>query len=301
MPAGQVQALEHELDRGGDLARAVASSPCPSRSSTLARPGTVPTWSSSSVGRDQLAGLDGRALGEQLGEAGQVEPGQPVAERLGDRHAAAGAARTSASRPSSPISNSSLPRSVGTTVGRSHDPRHRGRPRRSRAARRSADAATASAAAIANRARDAGALVDRRGLAQRRGSNRATTSSRCSGTSATSVRLLRDAARPRRSTSVGVVRADLGAEPVLQRGDDPAAVGVVLGVGAGDEQHVERQPQRVAADLDVALLQHVEQRDLDPLGEVGQLVDAEDAAVGARDAGRSGRSRGRRACGPRRP
>ena len=76
--------------------------------------------------------------------------------------------------------------------------------------------------------------------------------------------------------------ADLGAEAVLERGDDAAAVGVVLGVGAGHQQQVERQPQRVAADLDVALLQHVEQRDLDPLGEVGQLVDGEDAAVGAR-------------------
>ena len=76
--------------------------------------------------------------------------------------------------------------------------------------------------------------------------------------------------------------ADLGAEPVLERRDDPAAVGVVLGVGAGDEQQVQRQPQLVAAHLDVALLQHVEQRDLDPLGQVGQLVDGEDAAVGAR-------------------
>ena len=78
------------------------------------------------------------------------------------------------------------------------------------------------------------------------------------------------------------MRADLGAEAVLERRDDAAAVGVVLGVGAGDEQQVQRQPQRVAADLDVALLQHVEQRDLDALGEVGQLVDGEDAAVGAR-------------------
>ena len=80
-----------------------------------------------------------------------------------------------------------------------------------------------------------------------------------------------------------VVRADLGAETVLERRDDAAAVGVVLGVGRRDEQQVERQPQRVAADLDVALLEHVEERDLDALGEVGQLVEAEDAAVGARD------------------
>ena len=80
-----------------------------------------------------------------------------------------------------------------------------------------------------------------------------------------------------------VVGADLGAEAVLERGDDPAAVGVVLGVGAGHDEHVERQPQHVAADLDVALLHHVEHRDLDPLGEVGQLVDRDDAAVAARD------------------
>ena len=51
---------------------------------------------------------------------------------------------------------------------------------------------------------------------------------------------------------------------------------------AHDEQ-VERQADREAADLDVALLEDVEQADLDPLGEVGQLVDREDAPVGARD------------------
>ena len=109
---------------------------------------------------------------------------------------------------------------------------------------------------------------------------RATTSSRWSGTSATSSASCVD----QRDLVVDVERvvgADLGAEPVLERGDDAAAVGVVLGVGRRDDQQVERQPQRVAAHLDVALLQHVEQRDLDPLGEVGQLVDAEDAAVGA--------------------
>ena len=80
-----------------------------------------------------------------------------------------------------------------------------------------------------------------------------------------------------------VVGADLGAEAVLQRRDDAAAVGVVLRVGAGDDAHVERQADAVAADLDVALFHDVEQADLDALGEVGQLVDAEDAAIGARD------------------
>ncbi len=53
-------------------------------------------------------------------------------------------------------------------------------------------------------------------------------------------------------------------------------------VGAGDQQHIERQADLVATDLHVALFQHVEQTDLDALGEVGELVDGEDAPVGAR-------------------
>ncbi len=56
-----------------------------------------------------------------------------------------------------------------------------------------------------------------------------------------------------------IVGPDFRAEPVLQRRDDPSSVGVVLGVGAGHEQHVKRKPQRVAADADVPLLHHVEQ------------------------------------------
>ena len=87
---------------------------------------------------------------------------------------------------------------------------------------------------------------------------------------------------------VRVVRPDLRAEAVLERRDDAAAAGVVLRVGAGDDEQVERQAQRVAAHLDVALLEDVEQADLDALGEVGQLVEREDAAIGARDRGRSG-------------
>ena len=80
-----------------------------------------------------------------------------------------------------------------------------------------------------------------------------------------------------------VVGADLRAEAVLQRRDDAAAVGVVLGVGGGDDEHVEVEAQHVAADLDVALLHDVQQRHLDALGEIGQLVDGDDSAVTARD------------------
>ena len=79
-----------------------------------------------------------------------------------------------------------------------------------------------------------------------------------------------------------VVRADLGTEAVLQRRDDAAAVRVVLGVGRRHEHEVDGEPDLVAPDLHVALLEHVEQADLDALGEVGELVDREDPAVGAR-------------------
>ncbi len=81
----------------------------------------------------------------------------------------------------------------------------------------------------------------------------------------------------------GVVRTDLRAEAVLEGGDDPAAVRVVLGVGRRHEHDVERQPDAVAPDLYVAFLEDVEQPDLDALGEVGQLVDGEEAAVDAGD------------------
>ena len=147
--------------------------------------------------------------------------------------------------------------------------------------RRSADAATVSAAAIANRA-DTPERASTAGDSRTARVNRARTSRTCSGHLRDQLRLLADQVGLQLQVQ-RVVGADLGAEAVLQRRDDPAAVGVVLGVGAGHEQHVQGQPQLVAADLDVALLQHVEQRHLDALGEVRQLVDGEDAAVGARD------------------
>ncbi len=46
-------------------------------------------------------------------------------------------------------------------------------------------------------------------------------------------------------------------------------------------KHIKRQAQRVALNLNVAFLHDVEQSDLNFSREVGQLVDAEDAAIGA--------------------
>jgi hypothetical protein len=53
--------------------------------------------------------------------------------------------------------------------------------------------------------------------------------------------------------------ADLDVEAILEGRDDPPAAGVVLGVGAGDQDDVERQPDLVALDLDVALFHQVEE------------------------------------------
>ena len=78
-----------------------------------------------------------------------------------------------------------------------------------------------------------------------------------------------------------IVGPDLGPEPVLERGDDATTVGVVLRIGRGEQHHVQRQAHPVATDLHVAFLEHVQQADLDPLGQVGQFVDGEQAPVGA--------------------
>ena len=78
------------------------------------------------------------------------------------------------------------------------------------------------------------------------------------------------------------MRANLGADAILERRDDLAAGGVVLGVGGEQHHDVERQPHREALYLDVAFLQDVEQTDLNLAREIGQLVDGEEPAVGAR-------------------
>src|ERR1039458_2022885 len=80
----------------------------------------------------------------------------------------------------------------------------------------------------------------------------------------------------------GIVGADLAADAIFERGDDLAARRVVFGIGGEDEQQVERQADGVALNLHVAFLHDVEESDLDFAGEIGKLVDGENAAVGPR-------------------
>jgi hypothetical protein len=83
-------------------------------------------------------------------------------------------------------------------------------------------------------------------------------------------------------TRARIVRANLRADAVLERCDDLAACRVVFRVCAEDEQDVEGQPDGVALNLDVTFLQDIEQANLNLAGQVGQFVDREDAAIGAR-------------------
>ena len=80
----------------------------------------------------------------------------------------------------------------------------------------------------------------------------------------------------------GIVGVDLRAVAVFQRRYDAAPVGVILRVGRRHHIDVQRQPDAVALDLHIPLFHQVEQPHLNPLGQVGQFVDAEDAPVGAR-------------------
>ncbi len=79
-----------------------------------------------------------------------------------------------------------------------------------------------------------------------------------------------------------IVRANFAADAILERRDDFAARGVIFRIGREHQHDVERQADRVAFDLHVAFLHDVEQSHLDLAGEIGQFVDGENAAIGAR-------------------
>ena len=108
-----MQPFEGELSRRGNLPAA--------RRIVVAKPGQhlypAPSPAAKQIRcRDQVTSFHESALGE-VGEAGEVKTGQR------SRNVAATASqqvvRTPRSRPSSPISNSILPSSVGSTTSRS--------------------------------------------------------------------------------------------------------------------------------------------------------------------------------------
>ena len=187
---------------------------------------------------------------------------------------------TCSSRPSSTVSNSTLPAVLGDErVEVAHPGHDLGLAVAQRAARGVGDERLVVGDRQAHR--HAGALVDVRraaGLLAHLGHDL--------GHERRAPATLRPSARERPRLLLDdvhlelgverVVRADLRAEAVLQRRDDAPAVRVVLGVRRRDQHEVDREPDLVAADLHVALLEHVEQTDLDALGEVGELVDRED-------------------------
>ena len=82
--------------------------------------------------------------------------------------------------------------------------------------------------------------------------------------------------------ALGVMRNDLAADAVLERRDDLAAGRVVFGIGGEAEQDIECEAHRIPFDLHVAFLHDVEQAHLHLAREVGQFVQREDPAVGAR-------------------
>src|SRR6185437_3597363 len=81
---------------------------------------------------------------------------------------------------------------------------------------------------------------------------------------------------------LGVVRANLGTDAVLERSHNFASSRVVLGVRGENDRDIEIEADRITLNLDVALLHDVEESHLDLAGEIGKFVDGEDAAVGAR-------------------
>ena len=80
-----------------------------------------------------------------------------------------------------------------------------------------------------------------------------------------------------------IMRVDHRADAVLQLRDHLAAAVVRGRVGGEEDQHVDVEPDRIAADLHVALFQDVEQPHLHQLVQFRQLVHGEDAAVHAGD------------------
>ena len=83
--------------------------------------------------------------------------------------------------------------------------------------------------------------------------------------------------------ALGIVRHHLAPDAVLERRDDLAAGGIVLGIGGEAKHDIQRQSHRISFDLDIAFLHDVEQAHLHLSRQVGQLVQGENAPVCARE------------------
>src|SRR6266536_3922111 len=79
-----------------------------------------------------------------------------------------------------------------------------------------------------------------------------------------------------------IMRHYLGADSILQRADDLSPRRVIFRVRREYQHYIERQTHRIALNLHVAFLQDVEKSHLNFSGQVGQLVNREDATIGAR-------------------
>ena len=88
---------------------------------------------------------------------------------------------------------------------------------------------------------------------------------------------------------------DHRADAVLELRNHLAAAVVGGRIGREQDQHVDVELDRIAANLHVALFQDVEQPDLHQLVELGQLVHGEDAAMHPRDQAEVERFLGRHA------
>ena len=80
----------------------------------------------------------------------------------------------------------------------------------------------------------------------------------------------------------GIMRANLRADAIFERRNDLSARCVVLRIRREYERDIERQADGIALNLNVAFLHDVKEANLNFSGKIGQFVDGEDAAIGAR-------------------
>src|SRR5260370_8857989 len=81
----------------------------------------------------------------------------------------------------------------------------------------------------------------------------------------------------------GIVGANLRADAVFSWSYDFCARRVIFGIRGEDKKNIKRKAQGITLNLNVAFLHDVEEADLNFTSEIGQLIDGEDAAIGARE------------------